>query len=120
MNKVGTDTRKSPQRLLQNNVQPALFILTLPLGNTLYILLSIYSSITLCLNQRFRNSHFFSFNVILIILASFITHHTRSRHSFHPSFPGSRPLFKPNDRTRPHTLISNIYHLKSQFDSIPL
>lgn len=54
MNKVGTDTRKSPQRLLQNNVQPALFILTLPLGNTLYLLLSIYSSITLCLNQRFK------------------------------------------------------------------
>src|SRR5690606_24128706 len=59
MNKVGTDTRKSPQRLLQNNVQPALFILTLPLGNTLYLLLSIYSSITLCLNQRFKDK--FSF-----------------------------------------------------------
>src|SRR5690606_2298977 len=55
MNKVGTDTRKSPQRLLQNNVQPALFILTLPFGNTLYLLLSIYSSITLCLNQRFKD-----------------------------------------------------------------
>src|SRR5690606_34684805 len=51
----------------------------LPLGNTLYLLLSIYSSITLCLNQRFKDntpilaSFLFFFKTILLIFSSFLS-----------------------------------------------